>query len=89
MTLLLGIVIGLLASHWLEALLLRVVMRLADRFPQVREAVRREARSQGIDLQERGKVIKLSDVDAADALAKPGQLFDDVRIKHGDFSDLE
>lgn len=68
---------GLLVSRWVEGLLSRAILKLP--VPEsVKSTVRRSAREREIDLKERGKVLKLSDVDAADQLAKPGQLFNDL-----------
>lgn len=78
MTLLIGITIGLVLSRWLESLLTRVILRLP--LPdKARQAVRGQARERDLDLHERGKVIRLADVDAAEALARPGQLFNDIQ----------
>jgi hypothetical protein len=76
MTFLLGVVIGAVGSYWLETLLTRVALRLP--LPEgVRGAIRQNAKGR-IDTQEKGRIMRLSDADAADALARPGILFNEL-----------
>jgi len=76
MTFLLGVVIGAVGSYWLETLLTRVALRLP--LPEgVRGAVRANAKGR-IDTQEKGRIMRLSDADAADSIAKSGLLFNEL-----------
>ena len=74
---------GLLTSHWLEELLLRLLLRI----PAVKETVRSHARKQGIDLREKGKIISLEALDAVQAASKPGSFLDNLDIRDDDEQD--
>ena len=65
--------LGLLTSRWIDQRVVRLAAKAP--WPSVRESARREAKSVGLDVPEKGKVLRLADADAADAIARSTTLF--------------
>ena len=82
MTFLIGLVVGLLLSHWLEALLTRVVFKLP--IPEALKApIRASARRNGLDTGERGKVLKTDAYEASRELSE-GDVLANLQNHDGD-----
>lgn len=76
MQFLLGIIIGLSLSRWLETLLLRVGLRICGHMPMGREAIRSAAKASMIDLGEKGRVVSTVNSSRVQAIKKGSSLTD-------------
>lgn len=65
MSYLIAFVLGLLVSDWLTVKLARRAVRSSSE--PVREAVRKFGRDRGIDLKEKGRIVRTANYDALNA----------------------
>lgn len=73
MTLLfIGFILGLLTSRWVDTLIIRLAVRSESE--PVRNAARSEARSRGIELREKGRILSTDAWEAAQSLNRPGDV---------------
>lgn len=74
MNLLLAFTLGLLVSDWLTTKLARLAIKLPS--APAREFVRNFSRDRGIDLKEKGRIVKTSHYDALDAFDEAENVLD-------------